>query len=208
MPAFARKLSLPALVIGTWLTASSTQQVQAQAVAFSPVSASFPNGVQLNATPVVSADRRYVRMSLNPQFTALEGFNTYTIPIAAVAGGGGGGLAGSAGLAAVALAEGVEEEAVAAADEWPAWTSNPGGRAQSPSSSPFMEWPRPMPRPSSEQWGEVSASPQPERRPPGGDRRRSPSRRRPRARPAEKPVRKKTLAESPGSDPLRNRLGS
>jgi hypothetical protein len=94
----ARLLWLPALVIGTLLALSSTQPAQAQAIALSPVVSSFPNGVQLNATPVVSADRRYVRMSLNPQFTALERFNTYTIPIAAAAGGSGrGGFGGFGG---------------------------------------------------------------------------------------------------------------
>ncbi len=61
------------------------------AVAFQPVVQSFPNGVQLFVTPVVSADRRYVRMSLAPQFTALERFNTYQAGGAVVAGGFGGG---------------------------------------------------------------------------------------------------------------------
>lgn len=58
-------------------------------VAFAPQVSSFPNGVSLSATPVVSADRRYVRLTVNPQFTALEGFDTYSVP-AAVSGGPGG----------------------------------------------------------------------------------------------------------------------
>jgi hypothetical protein len=70
----------------------------AQAVAFQPVVNSFPNGVMMSATPVVSADRRYVRLTMNPQFTALNGFDTYVVP-GAVSGGPGGALPGGlAGL--------------------------------------------------------------------------------------------------------------
>jgi hypothetical protein len=69
----------------------------AQAVAFFPGVQAFPNGAVLSATPVVSYDRRYVRLSMNPQFTALEGFTTFQVP-AAVTGGGGGGLGGGGGV--------------------------------------------------------------------------------------------------------------
>jgi hypothetical protein len=61
----------------------------AQAVAFQPVVGALPSGPILNVTPVVSADRRYVRLSLTPQFIANAGFNTYSVP-AAVGGGPGG----------------------------------------------------------------------------------------------------------------------
>ncbi len=61
-------------------------------VAFQPNVSAFPNGVGLSATPVVSADRRYVRLGMNPQFTGLEGFDTYSVP--AAVGGGGLGLGG------------------------------------------------------------------------------------------------------------------
>ncbi len=73
---------------------------QGQAVAFVPGVAAFPNGVVMSTTPVVSYDRRYVRLGMMPQFTALEGFQTYQVP-AAVTGGGGGGLAGVGGLGGV-----------------------------------------------------------------------------------------------------------
>jgi len=62
-------------------------------VAFFPEVSSFPNGVAMSATPVVSADRRYVRLTLTPQFTALEGFDTFSVP-AAVSGVGAGGPGG------------------------------------------------------------------------------------------------------------------
>ncbi len=76
---------------------------RAQAVAFQPVVGSFPQGATMSATPVVSADRRYVRLTLNPQFTGLEGFDNYAVPAAvsggtANVGGGAGGLLGFAGV--------------------------------------------------------------------------------------------------------------
>jgi hypothetical protein len=67
------------------------------AVAFQPVISTFPDGVMLSATPVVTADRRYVRFTnLQPQFTALQEFNVFVIP-AAVSGGGIGGIGGGLG---------------------------------------------------------------------------------------------------------------
>src|SRR4051812_4727114 len=58
-------------------------------VAFQPVVGAFPNGVTMSTTPVVSADRRYVRIGVNPQFSALEGLDAFSVP-AAVSGGPGG----------------------------------------------------------------------------------------------------------------------
>jgi hypothetical protein len=69
---------------------------RAQGVAFFPNVASFPNGAILSTTPVVSADRRYVRLGMAPQFTEIEAFNTFQIP-AAVSGGPGNGLGGGGG---------------------------------------------------------------------------------------------------------------
>ncbi len=70
-------------------------------IAFAPVVNSFPNGVTLNATPVVSHDRRYVRMTLNPIFNSLQGFDAYSVPFAVSGqggrGAGGGGLGGLGG---------------------------------------------------------------------------------------------------------------
>ncbi len=62
-------------------------------VAFLPQVQSFPNGVVLTVTPVVSADRRYVRMTLSPNFTAIEGFTTIQVPAAVGGSGLGGGSA-------------------------------------------------------------------------------------------------------------------
>jgi hypothetical protein len=57
-----------------------------QAIAFEPVVGFVPTGSTLTVTPVVSADRRYVRLSVNPFFNALNGFSTFGIP-GAVSGG-------------------------------------------------------------------------------------------------------------------------
>ncbi|WP_406699604.1 hypothetical protein V5E97_12150 [Singulisphaera sp. Ch08] len=58
-----------------------------QAVGFFPNVGRFPDGAVLSATPIVSHDRRYVRLGVVPQFTEIEGFSLYQIP-AAVSGGG------------------------------------------------------------------------------------------------------------------------
>ena len=64
----------------------------------------------LDVTPAVSADRRYVRMTLGVNFNELIGFTTYQVPAAVSGGGagmngplggllgGGGGLGGAGGL--------------------------------------------------------------------------------------------------------------
>ena len=62
------------------------------AVAFFPTVAQIPDGVILSVIPVVTADRRYVRLSIAPQFLAFDHFDTFVIPAAV----GGGGLGGGA----------------------------------------------------------------------------------------------------------------
>ena len=84
-----------ALLAG-WLMAPHRAEAQG-AIGFQPNVGSFPDGVSLNVTPVVTADRRYVRLSLFPNFTTINGFNTFPV-FGAVGGGhagpGGGGLGG------------------------------------------------------------------------------------------------------------------
>ena len=71
-------------------------QVVAQAVAFTPNIGMVPEGVGMNVTPVVSADRRYVRLSVNAGFSAVDSIQNLNIPLGAVAGGpgAGGGMGG------------------------------------------------------------------------------------------------------------------
>ncbi|CAN5911389.1 hypothetical protein BH23PLA1_BH23PLA1_31280 [soil metagenome] len=76
------------------LVTSVIPQVQAGAVAFQPVIEQIPDGVTLNVTPVVTADRRYVRLTLAPTFTVIQGVDTFSFGAGAVGGGGlGGGAA-------------------------------------------------------------------------------------------------------------------
>jgi hypothetical protein len=69
------------------------------AVAFEPSVGMAPTGETMTVTPAVSADRRYVRLSVNAFFNTVNGFSSFTTPLGAVGGvgSGGGGLGGGAG---------------------------------------------------------------------------------------------------------------
>jgi hypothetical protein len=105
---------LRALLAGLLTMAVSHFEVSArgQAIGFQPIPAPFPSGSILDVTPAVSADRRYVRMSLGVSFSTLNGFTNYSVP-AAVSGGGAnmngpiGGLGGAGGLGALGGANGM-----------------------------------------------------------------------------------------------------
>lgn len=62
------------------------------AIGFQPIIGIIPEGVSLTVTAVVSADRRYVRLRVNPQFNALIDLFTFSFQ-----GGGGGGGQGGGG---------------------------------------------------------------------------------------------------------------
>lgn len=64
------------------------------AVAFTPIPSQIFDGVQLTVMPVVSADRRYVRLTMSPFFSTIDGFDNFPVP-AAVGGGGIGGASSS-----------------------------------------------------------------------------------------------------------------
>ena len=74
-------------------------RVQAQgALAFQPVVSPLMDGASLNATAVVSHDRRYVRLNVNPIFNSNVGFQTFpVVGVVGGVGGGGGGLPGAGG---------------------------------------------------------------------------------------------------------------
>jgi hypothetical protein len=72
-------------------------EARGQAVAFIPIPAAVNDGATLNVTPVATADRRYVRLSLDVAFTGVLGFSTFPVP-GAVSGGGGVGAGGLGGL--------------------------------------------------------------------------------------------------------------
>lgn len=67
------------------------------AVGFQPIIQTLPSGTQLQATAVVSADRRYVRISASPSFTGVGTVQTFSFAGQAQTGGGGGGGLGGGG---------------------------------------------------------------------------------------------------------------
>ena len=75
-------------------------QARAQgAVAYTPGIGNISEGLSLSVVPAVSADRRYVRLSLNPTFQTIDGFQNFPIPFGVSgAGGTGGGRGGFGGL--------------------------------------------------------------------------------------------------------------
>jgi hypothetical protein len=77
-------------LIGGLPTAANAQ------IAYVPEVGLLPTGVTMTVTPVVSADRRYVRLSVNAFFNDLNNIQTISFPGGAVGGGnfGGGAVAG------------------------------------------------------------------------------------------------------------------
>jgi hypothetical protein len=93
-------LGATGLLTALLLTAPAPEARGQGAIGFQPVVTPFADGVFLNATPVVSADRRYVRIGgINASFQALRGVQPFTFTAGGVAGGGiGGGFGGFGGL--------------------------------------------------------------------------------------------------------------
>jgi hypothetical protein len=61
-------------------------------IAYIPEVGFVPTGATMTVTPVVSADRRYVRLGVDAFFNNFNFFSTFTFPSAAVGGGNFGGL--------------------------------------------------------------------------------------------------------------------
>lgn len=76
---------------------------RAGAVGFQPIIAIVPDGSNLTARAVVSADRRYVRIAALPLFTTITDVFTFSFVSGAgsAAGGGGGGGAGGGGAGGI-----------------------------------------------------------------------------------------------------------
>lgn len=62
------------------------------AIGFAPNIGVAPDGVAMSAAPVVSADRRYVRLGVNANTFGFLGFDVVTQTVGAVGGGFGGGF--------------------------------------------------------------------------------------------------------------------
>jgi hypothetical protein len=107
---FIRSLLIPNVLLMALTIIPSRAHGQG-AVVFNPTVGTLPDGVGLSTTPAVSADRRYVRISLAFQSQTIGGFSTFPVPAAVGGGGnggglGGGGLGGLGGLAGGGLAGG------------------------------------------------------------------------------------------------------
>ncbi|MFK7817163.1 MAG: hypothetical protein AB8G99_00470 [Planctomycetaceae bacterium] len=69
------------------------------AVGFTPIVQTIPEGIFLNVTAVISADRRYVRLQLSPNFTNIVDVFTFSFAsggagVGGIGGAGGGGIGG------------------------------------------------------------------------------------------------------------------
>lgn len=69
----------------------------AAGVGFAPIVGFIPEGVTLTATAVVSADRRYVRLALNPMFNSIVDVATFNFITGQTTGGGAQGGGGQGG---------------------------------------------------------------------------------------------------------------
>ncbi len=76
---------------------SLTPTVGIQAVGFTPTITVIPDGIFLQVTAVVSADRRYVRLTLGPSFTSIIDVQTFTFNSGGNVGGNAIGVGGGIG---------------------------------------------------------------------------------------------------------------
>jgi hypothetical protein len=77
------------------------------AIAFFPGIGAIPSGATMTVTPAVSADRRYVRLTVEPFFNSLNGFTTFNVQGAVGANGGFGAFGGFGGLNGVMAGPGL-----------------------------------------------------------------------------------------------------
>ena len=77
-----------------YLVIGQVPNIAPGAVGFQPIVAPFPDGISLTVSGVVSADRRYVRLSMSPFFSQIVDIQTFTNVNAGGAGIGGGGQGG------------------------------------------------------------------------------------------------------------------
>ncbi|RUL88721.1 hypothetical protein [Tautonia sociabilis] len=81
------------------LAASPEAKAQGGAIGLQPNVGAFNDGVFLNATPVVTADRRHVRLGgINANVSAIRDVQPFTFTAGAVSGGGIGGFGGAGGV--------------------------------------------------------------------------------------------------------------
>lgn len=97
MSKFIPRIAAPAGLFAL-LTLLPATEARGQAIGLQPTVQPFGDGVFLNATPAITADRRYVRLGgINASFNSLQGVQPFTFNAGAVSGGGVGGFGGFGG---------------------------------------------------------------------------------------------------------------
>jgi hypothetical protein len=121
-------MRLSTFALGGLLLVGGFQSTAKAQIAYVPEIGLIPTGATMTVTPVVSADRRYVRLSVDAFFNDLNGFSTFSFPGGAVGGGsfGGAGAAFNAGMNGVIGEEGYESGLQVAAE-----VNAPAANAQS-----------------------------------------------------------------------------
>jgi hypothetical protein len=79
--------------LGIFALAGCLQMTAQAQIAYVPNIGAIPSGATMTVTPAVSADRRYVRLSVDAFFNDFNGFTTVSFPGGAVGGNFGGGFA-------------------------------------------------------------------------------------------------------------------
>ena len=94
MTAMKRMMSC---ALGLFALAGGLQSPAKAQFAYTPEIGSIPTGATMSITPAVSADRRYVRLSVDAFFNGLNNIQTFSFPGGAVGGGNFGGFGGFGG---------------------------------------------------------------------------------------------------------------
>ena len=94
MTAMKRMMSC---ALGLFALAGSLQSPAKAQIAYTPDIGAIPIGSTMTVTPAVSADRRYVRLTVNAFFNDLNNIQTFSFPGGAVGGNFGGGFGGFGG---------------------------------------------------------------------------------------------------------------
>ncbi len=89
--------------LGLFALALCLQRPAKAQIAYAPEIGTLPSGVTMTVTPAVSADRRYVRLTVNAFFNNVNNIQTFSFPGGAVGGQFGGGFGGFGGGAAAGM---------------------------------------------------------------------------------------------------------
>jgi hypothetical protein len=112
---FKRRAMVVAVGLIALAVRGSDPGAYGQSIAYVPVVGQVFDGSTLTVTPVVSDDRRYVRLSVSPFFNTVGSFQNFTTQLGAVSGGGLAGMNGAIGQGGVgAIGDGYSSGMMAA----------------------------------------------------------------------------------------------